>query len=156
MRSGPLVIGYDGTRASEQALREAAELLPGRAALVVCVWKPGLAYELVALPATGIGLPPAPLDLRTALDVDRSMFEGAQRAAGQAAALANELGLQADGVAVAEEAEITVAETLIRLARERDAQALVVGSHAHGGLLGATARAVIRQAPCPVVLVREH
>jgi nucleotide-binding universal stress UspA family protein len=48
-----------------------------------------------------------------------------------------------------------VAETLVALARERDAQALVVGAHAHGGLLGATARAVIRAAPCPAVVVRE-
>jgi len=155
VRSGPILIGYDGTPASEHALREAAGLLRGRAALVVCVWKPGLAFELVELPASSIGLPPAPLDLRTAIEVDRTLYEGAQRAAGQAAALARELGIEAEPLTVAEDLDVTVDETLVTLARERDAQAVVVGAHAHGGLLGATARGVIHQAPCPAVVVRE-
>jgi nucleotide-binding universal stress UspA family protein len=53
---------------------------------------------------------------------------------------------------------VTVAETLVRVARERDSQALVVGAHGHSRLtevvLGTTSRDVIRNAPCPVVIAR--
>jgi nucleotide-binding universal stress UspA family protein len=154
--SGPLLIGYDGTAASDQALRESAELFKGRRALVVVVWKEGLGFEIVRELPSSIGLPPAPLDLRTALEIDRSQYEWAQDAAARAAELARQLGLEAEPLAVAEDVEITIADTLLRLARERDAQAVVVGAHAHGGLLGSTARTIIRHAERPVVVVREH
>jgi nucleotide-binding universal stress UspA family protein len=53
---------------------------------------------------------------------------------------------------------VTVADTLIRLADERDAAALVVGTRGHGviakALLGSTAEAVIRRTSCPVVVSR--
>jgi nucleotide-binding universal stress UspA family protein len=150
----PVLIGYDGTHASEHALRAAAGLLGGRPALVVVVWKAGLAFELIELPTSSVGMPPAPLDLRTALDVDRSLYEGAQRAAERAAALARALGLEAEALIVAEDPEITVAETLLRLAGEHDAQVIVVGAHPHGGILGSTSRDVIREARCPVLVVR--
>jgi nucleotide-binding universal stress UspA family protein len=55
---------------------------------------------------------------------------------------------------VAEEPEIPVAETLLRLADERDARVIVVGAHPHGGLLGSTARAVIRDSQRPVLVAR--
>jgi nucleotide-binding universal stress UspA family protein len=155
MRSSPILIGYDGTRASEHALREAAGLLSARPALVVVVWKVGLAFELIELPASSIGLPPAPLDLRTALETERSLYESAQRAAQRAAALARSLGLEAEALTVAEEPDVTVAETLLRIARERQAQAIVIGGHRHGGALGSTSRSVIRDAECPVLVVRE-
>ena len=54
---------------------------------------------------------------------------------------------------VAEDPEITVAETVIRLAGEHGAQ-VIVGAHVHGGLLGSTFRAVVTAAPCPALLVR--
>jgi nucleotide-binding universal stress UspA family protein len=52
VRPGPVLIGYDGTAAAERALRETSELLRGRKALVVVVYKAGLVFELVALPAS--------------------------------------------------------------------------------------------------------
>ena len=156
MRSGPVLIGYDGTPASLNALKEAAGLLPDRMALIVTVWKAGLGFELIALPASSVGLPPAPIDVSAALEVDRQLFESAQRAAEQAAEIARQLGLEAAPLVVADDPDTTVAETLVRVARERDAAALVVGAHAHGPVLGGTARAVVREALCPVLLVRER
>jgi nucleotide-binding universal stress UspA family protein len=153
VRSAPVLIAYDGTRAAEHALREAAGLLGVRTALVVVVWKAGLSFQLIELPASSIGLPPAPLDIRTALQVDRSLYEAAQRAAQEAAGLARTLGMDAEGLVIAEP-DIPVAETLLTLARERDATAIVVGAHAHAGL-GSTSRAVVREAVCPVLVVRE-
>lgn len=154
MTSSPVLIGYDGTQASEHAIRQAAGLLGAKPALVVVVWKAGLAFELIELPASSIGLPPAPLDLRAALETDRALYEGAQRAAERAAALARSLGLQAEALVVAEDTDIPVAETLLRVARERDAQVIVVGAHPHGVVLGSTTRAVVRDARCPVLVVR--
>jgi nucleotide-binding universal stress UspA family protein len=154
VHAGPVLIGYDGSAAAQHALREAAELLRGRRALVVVVWKAGLAFELIELPTSARGLPPAPLDIRTALDVDRSLMESAQRGAERAAALAREHGLDAEPLVVAEDPEIPVDETLVRLARDRDAQVVVVGAR-RGPILGNISRHLIRNAPCPALVVRE-
>jgi nucleotide-binding universal stress UspA family protein len=153
--TGPIVVAYDATRASERALREAALLLAGRPALVLVIWKPGLAFELIALPASAIGLPPAPLDVRTALEATESIDDRARRAAEQAAQLARELGLDAAPLVVADEPEVPIPDTIVSVARERGAQAVVVGAHAHGPILGSVSRDVIRTAPCAVVVVRE-
>lgn len=155
VRAGPVVIGYDGTPAAVNALEEAAVLLAKRRALIVTVWKAGLGFELIALPASSIGLPPAPLDVSAALEVDRRQFEAAQRAAAIAAEQARRLGLDAEPLVVADDPETPVAETLLRVAHERDVAALVVGAHSHGPILGSIARAVVRGAECPVLVVRE-
>jgi nucleotide-binding universal stress UspA family protein len=158
MRPGPVLIGYDGSPAAEHAIREGGSLLSGRPALVLVVWKAGLGFEIVELPTATIGLPPAPIDIHTAAEIDRAMAERAQRMAQHGAQLAREVGLEADGLAVADDPDVPVAETIVRVARQRDAQAVVVGAHGHGRvgsvLLGSISRDVIRQAPCPVVVVR--
>ncbi len=154
MHSGPVIIGFDGTPASERAVREAAALFAPRPALVVVVWEAGRAFEAAALPETALEGPAATLDVRIALEGETAAYEAAQRMAEQGAALARHAGLEADGLAVADEA--TVAETLVRLARERDAQSVVIGAHGHHELrklvLGSTLSGVLRRAPCPVLV----
>jgi nucleotide-binding universal stress UspA family protein len=148
-----LIIGYDGTDASENALRRAAALFHGQAtrALVVVVWEPGVGFDL--MPPT---LTPAPIDIRAALEVDEQIYERARYLAEHGAELARKEGLDAEGLAVAD--DLTVAQTIARLATERAADAVAVGTHRHSSvselLLGSTARDVIRTAPCPVVVVR--
>ena len=158
--NGPALIAYDGSPSAQHALREAGPLLAGSPALVLVVWKSGLAFELMELPGATIGLPPVPIDLRSALEFDRQLYENAQRAAEQGAQLAREVGFaEAEPLVVAEEPEIPVAETIVSVADERDARAIVVGAHAHGRLdeiiLGSTSRDVIRRADHPVVVVAE-
>lgn len=154
MRTGPIVIGYDGSQAAEHAVRDAGALLGPRPALVVTVWEAGAAFLAMELPAAGVGLPPAPIDVRTAMELDQELSRRAQETAQRGAQLARESGLEAEGLAVAD--DITPAQTLVRLARECDAQALLVGAHGHRPLgeaiLGSTTRAVTREAPCPVVV----
>jgi nucleotide-binding universal stress UspA family protein len=74
----------------------------------------------------------------------------------QAAADARARGRTADGLVVAD--EMTPADTLLRLAAERDAAVIVVGRHGHRAvaeaLMGSTTRELIRRAPCPVLVVR--
>jgi nucleotide-binding universal stress UspA family protein len=149
--SGPVIVAYDGSPSSERALRDAAPLLAPRKVLVVVVWEPGLAFDLWVPP-----MPPAPIDVRTALAIDEAVYERAQRLAEQGAETARKLDLDTEGLAVAD--KISVACTLIRLAEERHAPAIVVGPHGHSGVreivLGSTSRDLIRHAPCPVIVRR--
>jgi nucleotide-binding universal stress UspA family protein len=151
---GPIVIGFDGSPAATLAVREAGGLAGPRPALVVVVGKLGLADDVRAEAVRAVGLPPAPLDVRTAEEFDRATVERAQALARQGAELARDAGLEAEGLAVADDADTPVAETLVALARERVARAVVVGAHVHGGIIGATTRTLLREAPCPALIVR--
>lgn len=154
MPTGPVLIAFDGTPASRNALQKAAELFAPRPAVVVVVWEAGRAYDLVDIPSKALDL--APLDLRTAVELDQAMYEAARRLAEQGAALARKGGLDAEGRTVADDR--SVADTLIREADELDAAVLAIGAHGHGTLsellLGSTSRTVLKKAPCPVLVVR--
>lgn len=147
--SGPVVVGYDGSESSERALRDAAALLKPRRALVVVVWKEDIALRAIDPPEH---LPPAALDIRTAQEVEQSMAERAQRLAQHGAEIAREGGLDAEGLAIAEEVSVTIAEVLVDIAERRDAAAIVVGGHGHGGTIGPISRDVIRTARRPVLV----
>jgi nucleotide-binding universal stress UspA family protein len=156
--SAPILIAYDGSPSSDHAIREAGGLLARRRALVVVVYEQGVGFELEELPSVTIGAPPAPLDIRMALDVDRELAERSQMVARHGAELAREAGFEAEALAVAEDADTPAAETIVTVAREQGAAAIVLGAHGHSRLsevvLGSTSRDVIRRAPCPVVVAR--
>jgi nucleotide-binding universal stress UspA family protein len=158
MSSRPVIVGYDGTPASERALRETAALLAQHPVLVVVVWEAGKAFDLATLPIRGFEPPPTVLDIRTGFELDQAMYEAAQRTAQHGEALARAAGLDVESLVVAD--DVTVADTLIRLAREFDSRAMVVGAHGHRPLsellLGSTSRDVVRRAPCPVMVVRDQ
>jgi nucleotide-binding universal stress UspA family protein len=156
--AAPILIAYDGTPSSDHAVREAGRLLRRRRALVVVVYKEGIGFELMELPTATVGLPPAPLDVRTAIEVDEELAERSQRLAQQGAELARDAGFEPEALAVADDADTPVAQTIVGLAADRSADAIVIGAHGHGRLseavLGSTSRDVIRRAPCPVVVAR--
>ena len=159
MRSGPVLIAFDGSPAAEHALKEAAAFLGKRPALVVSVWKEGVGFETLELPGATVGMPPAPIDVSTALEIEQEVKEQAQRLAQHGAELARQAGMDAEGLAVADEVQVTIAETIVDVAEKRDAAAIVMGAHGRGrlseALLGSTTRDVIHRAECPVVVVRE-
>jgi nucleotide-binding universal stress UspA family protein len=158
--AGPIVIGYDGSAASERALRDAGSLFPGHRALIVVVWEPEAAYLMsVPMPSHALMSPTAaavPVDFRVVTQIEHSLYEGAQRLAECGVQRATEAGLEAEAMVVAD--ETSVAAALMRLASERDAPVLIVGAHGHRALrdrlLGSTTRTVTQKSPCPVLVTR--
>lgn len=155
-KTGPILIAYDGSAASEQALREAAALFAPRAALVVVVWEAGVAFD-AGVSAMGTVVEPGPLDLEVAFELEDEGRRRAERLAGDAAAVARECGLDAEPLAVSD-ATRAAYDVLLDVARDRDAQVIVVGSHGHSAvgkvLFGHTAHEILSHADCPVLVVR--
>jgi nucleotide-binding universal stress UspA family protein len=155
--TGPVVIGYDGSPAAQRAVQQTLALVQPRPVLVVTVWEPGRTFELMTVP-TGSLLPTAVVDIRAALELDEKLYENATRTAEQGADLARQAGLEAQALVVAD--ELTVADTLVRVAVERSSPGIAVGWHGHSALgellLGSTTQRLLRRAPCPVVVVRHE
>jgi nucleotide-binding universal stress UspA family protein len=156
--AAPILIAYDGSPSSDHAIREAGGLLAGRRALVVVVYKQGVGFELMELPVVTGGLPPPQLDVRAAIEVDEDLAERSQKLAQRGAELARDAGFEPEALAVADDVDMPVAETIVSVAADQDAAAIVIGAHGHSRLsevvLGSTSRDVIRRAPCPVVVAR--
>jgi nucleotide-binding universal stress UspA family protein len=152
MGLGPIIIGYDGSATAQRAIDEAGALMSRHQALVVVVYERDVPFEFVEVPT----MPPAPIDIRFALEVDSALYDAARQMARHGAQLAEKAGLEAEPLVVAD--ILPVADTLIRVAKERDSQAIVVGTHGRFGLrdilLGSTARDVIKRSPAPVLVVR--
>jgi|SRR5947209_6148448 len=155
MPDRPIVLGYDGSPSAKRAIGEAAALLAPRPALVVTVWEPGLAYA-ASVPSS-LDLPATPVDVTTAAEIDTALDQRAHRLAAEGAQLARDAGFDAEPVVVADESN--VGETLVEVARQREAQAIVVGSRGLSGLkarlAGSTSRAVLQHADRPVVVVHD-
>jgi len=156
--AAPILIAYDGSPSSDHAIREAGGLLAGRRALVVVVYKQGVGFELMELPVVTGGLPPPQLDVRAAIEVDEDLAERSQKLAQRGAELARDAGFEPEALAVADDVDMPVAETIVSVAADQGAAAIVIGAHGHSRLsevvLGSTSRDVIRRAPCAVVVAR--
>jgi nucleotide-binding universal stress UspA family protein len=98
-------------------------------------------------------MPPDPAEVTA---IDEAERDHAGEVAETGARLARELGATADAVPVTDEAD--VAKTVARIAEQRDASAVVVGSCGLGGfkrhLLGSTTQPVLRDGHRPVLVVR--
>jgi nucleotide-binding universal stress UspA family protein len=144
--SKPIVVGIDGSDASKEALRWAAEEAKLRSARLVVV------HAWTFVPPQPIGDPgmlavPAG-DLPGQLDAERHVAETVLREA------ARELpaGVELEAKLV----EGDAAEALV--AESESAELVVVGSHGRSGLraalLGSVSRHVTTHTACPVVVVK--
>lgn len=153
MSEGPVLIGFDGSDTAERAVHAAGAVLRPRTALMVAVYEAGIAF---AGSYAGLDIQAVPIDLRAAAAADEALYENARLRAAHGAELMRGLGFAAEPLVAAGDA--SVGATLVRLAREREASAIVVGSHRYGRveriLLGSTSRHVLEHAPCPVLVVR--
>src|SRR5262249_59948413 len=82
-----------------------------------------------------VEMPPVPVDVEGAREIEEELHERARGTAQEGAELARSEGLQAKGLAVAD--EVHVADAIVDVARKRNAAAIVVGSR---GLKGLRAR----------------
>lgn len=148
-----VIVAYDGSAASREAIVAAAKLLKGCRVLVVTVWEEGLAY-FAAAPTEGMMMT-QPVDPEVAHEVDAGLHSQAEQVARTGAETAGSLGLEAAPLSVPD--ALNVAATLIDLAREQRAAAIVVGSRGLSGirarLEGSTSKAILAHAPCPVLVV---
>lgn len=152
-----LVVGYDGSELAKAALRCAAELFPGSPAVVITVWEPGLGAMIAASPGLDLGgAAPLPPDQKVVSEIDHAQEHHAEVVAREGARIAGSLGLDAEPHAIPD--EMDVADAIVGVADERDAAAVVVGSHGTSGLrsrlLGGTSRRVLGRCTRPVVVVR--
>jgi nucleotide-binding universal stress UspA family protein len=149
-----VIIAYDGSDAAREALAAAAKLLSDSHILVVTVWEAGLAY-LTPTPAVEGTLMTQPVNPELADDLDAELKSEAERVAREGAAAAASLGLDAEALSIPDARD--VAHTVIGLARERQAAAIVVASRGHSGLRarleGSTSKGLLAHAPCPVLVV---
>jgi nucleotide-binding universal stress UspA family protein len=154
----PVVIAYDGSPAARQAVVDAAKIVGSCPVLVVTVWEEGLAYVGALAPqADGLSMAAPMVDPEVAREVDHGLHQHAEQVSGEGAALARSLGLDAQQLAMPDEGN--VAETILTLVRKRRAVAVVVGSRGLSGirarLEGSTSKALLKHAPCPVIVVHE-
>jgi nucleotide-binding universal stress UspA family protein len=148
-----VIIAYDGSAPARAAVAAAGKLLQGCRVLVVTVWDAGLAYTTAAAPFEG-SIMTQPLDPKIAHDADVALESQAERVAREGADMASSLGLEAEPLSLPDERD--VAHTVIDLARERRAAAIVVGSRGLTGLRarleGSTSKGLVAHAPCPVLV----
>jgi nucleotide-binding universal stress UspA family protein len=151
----PVVLAYDGSPEAQAALREAVALFGHRPLIVASVWEPGLAMMTMMPPAgePSMGYLPDPAEVEA---IDRAQSGHAESMAEAGARVARELGATAEALPIPDSANI--AGTLIAIAVERDARAIVVGSRGLGGVkarvLGSTSRKLLHDTHIPVLVVR--
>ena len=141
-----IVVATDGSSAAQAALEEAIALAhaTGDTLAVVTVWRAlqgdyGLPYPSAAM-------------LGELLDAER---EHAEQTLAEASARADEAGVRA----VVELLTGDPAERICTYAGKHGARLIALGTHGYGPALslltGSVSSAVIRRAPCPVLVVRE-
>lgn len=153
----PILIAFDGSPAAVEAVERAAGLLgDGRRAIILTVWEPGLLTAAIAPIPGGLGAPVPPPDVEQVQELDRSEEEHADRIAGEGVEIARGHGL--DATPLVSRDESSVAQTILRVADEQDASAIVIGSRRHSAiasvLLGSTTEAVLHRTSRPLVVIR--
>ena len=145
-----ILLAYDDSDGAKLAVAAAARLFPGRRADVVCVWQSVAA----AAPIGNIAVPTEVIG-KASIELDRHAEGHAEWVAEEGATAARASGLEASARAV-QSAGNTWA-TLVRLAAEDQAAAIVLGSRGRSGvksvLLGSVSAGVTHHSKVPVVVV---
>ena len=143
-----ILVPVDGSSASLQGLREALSLAKGLNARVRVLH---VVDEFVADPSLGSGA--------YYEESVKALREGGQATLAEAAAFAQAHGTEPETLLI-DTIGRRAADVIIEQAREWGAELIVMGTHGRRGvrrlLLGSDAELVVRQAPVPVLLVRER
>ena len=143
--NGPVLIAYDGSASADHAIAAAAALLPADSAVVLTAW------ETIVF-AGPMGFANPYIDP----DVENARGEPAAELAERGAGIAREAGF-ASAEPRAEHAGQAAWATILEVARERDASAIVLGarglSPVKSALLGSISHAVAQHSDRPVLIV---
>jgi nucleotide-binding universal stress UspA family protein len=143
----PILICYDHSAGAKRAIETAAQLVPGRRAIVLHVWSPAM---IVAAPYNPMTPPPVPVYN------DGEVREAATRIAEEGADLASAAGLVAQ-CEIAEAAGGGIWHAILEVAYEQDAALIVLGSRGistfESLLLGSVSHGVAQHAHRPVLIV---
>jgi nucleotide-binding universal stress UspA family protein len=140
-----IVVPLDGSRCAKRALDVAIKLARSEsAALAICA-----IVDPIVIVGTTAPSPATDLLLSDREADARHLVEAAVQEARVA-------GLQAEG-----EMHLGVPfDEILRFAKRKKADAIVMGTHGRSGLkrlfLGSVAESVLREADCPVIVVRDH
>jgi nucleotide-binding universal stress UspA family protein len=150
MSASPILLCYDGSDDSKQAVARAAELFPGHRAIVLHVWE-ALKEVASVPPVPGLqGMLAAGLD-----EMDEIGDEVSRRTAADGAEQAKVAGLDAEPLSV--KAPGRAWRNILKVARDHDVQAIVIGQRGLGGaeraLLGSVSTAVVHHSDRAVVVV---
>jgi nucleotide-binding universal stress UspA family protein len=143
---GPVLFAYDGSELATLAIEEAGrQLEPGRDAIVLTVWRP---YAVGFIPPPGVEFDAAASD---------QVRKAAEQTAAQGASMAQTTGFRAHSLAVS---EAPTWKGIARVADDRDASLIVLGSHGKSGLtgifLGSVAAAVAAHSGHTVLIVHRR
>jgi nucleotide-binding universal stress UspA family protein len=151
-RGAMILLCYDGSDDSQAAAERVAKLFPGAHVSVLTVWEPYI--EIVTQGGFGAGFAYAPpiTDLE---QIDATIEEHGRATAEEGA---DQLGLAGLTAHARTEARGTsVAATILEVADEIDANAIILGTRGRGGvkslLLGSVSHAVVQHADRPVLVI---
>ena len=150
--AGPVMLCYDGSVNEGRAIKAAARLFGVTAAVATHYRETIESAIMLRTAAQGFLL----AEMKEALDeLERAARDDARRVSEDGAALAREAGFRAEALAVSGDEGAWPA--LLRVADERDASVLVVGSRGRSGLaslvLGSVSHALLHRSRRPVLVV---
>ena len=142
----PIMHASDFSTASRPAFRKAIELAKSKRTRLLIVH--ALTPVIPPLMGEGVYVPPS-----TWRDVDKSARRAAQRQIARLVEEARRAGVRAEGLIV----DGTPADRIVRVARARHVDLLVLGTHGRTGFsrlfLGSVAARIVATATCPVLTV---
>ena len=149
---GPLLLCYDSSDHAADAIEDARRLFAGDQALVLAVWQPLTGLDTIAW----AGATASMVDF---VDLDHAAATDGGRVAEAGARLARDAGFEAEAIAV--KAEGPIWKTILQVAEQHHASAIVLGSRGLTGvrsmLLGSVSGAVVHHADRPTLVVhRSH
>lgn len=140
-----ILVAADGTRSSLEAARYAASLARALKARVTLLH----VVPIEPTPSGAIGLEPG-----RALEVEKALWEGAEAVLAGAREPLDEAGVPVEGLVRRGDA----GGQIVEVARQEGVDLVVVAPHEGDGggcATGSTGEVVLRDAPCPVLVVRE-
>lgn len=145
-----ILLCYDGSDDAQVAMDRAAKLFPHAPVIVLAVWEPYV--EMLAQNGFGFAYAPPITDVE---EIDAEVEQRARATAREAAERLRHAGMAAESRVEAR--RTSVAATILRVADEIDADAIVLGTRGRGGirslLLGSVSHDIVQHASRPVVVV---